>query len=219
MLKIISTSDGSKTVYVPELDEHYHSTFGAVSESLHIFIGYGYKSVATDPVNILEFGFGTGLNALLTLHESLNDGRQVNYVSIEKYPLEAGIYKQLDYSKFLPGGKKSYFKLLHECPWEEKCMISDNFSLLKTEKDFRDIEMDSIFDIIYFDAFAPAKQPDLWTADMLSLVSGLIKQGGIFVTYSAKGQLRRELTKLGFRVEHPPGPAGKRQITRAVKTV
>jgi len=219
MLKIISTSDGSQTVYVPELDEHYHSTFGAVRESLHIFIRYGYKSVSTDPLMILEFGFGTALNALLTLYESLNDGRRVNYVSVEKYPLKDDIYKQLDYSKFLPAGKKSYFKLLHECPWEEKCMISDNFSLLKIEKDFRNIVMDKTFDIIYFDAFAPGKQPDLWTADMLRLVSALTKKGGVFVTYSAKGQLRRELTELGFRVEHPPGPPGKRHITRAVKTV
>ncbi|MEA1885972.1 MAG: tRNA (5-methylaminomethyl-2-thiouridine)(34)-methyltransferase MnmD [Bacteroidota bacterium] len=217
MLKIISTSDGSNTLYVPELDEYYHSTFGAVSESKHVFIESGYKSISCKTVKIFEMGFGTGLNALLTLLESLNDKREVDYVSLEKYPLNEDVYKKLNYSTLLQDNESTYFNLLHECPWEISCSITDNFRLLKIEKDLREIKFDMAFDIVYYDAFAPDKQPEMWSYDILSLVSSLTKAGGIFVTYSAKGQLKRDLKKLGFLVENLEGPTGKREITRAVK--
>ncbi len=217
MLKIISTSDGSSTIYVPELDEHYHSTFGAINESMHVFINEGYRSIYTDPVSVFEMGFGTGLNALLTLYESLKDKRQVHYVSVEKYPLSENIYKKLNYENFFPEYKQEYFKLLHECNWEESCRISDNFMLLKLETDFGNMTTDRLFDIVYYDAFAPGKQAEMWSFDMLTKAGSILKPGGVFVTYSAKGQLKRDLKNLGFSVEHRMGPAGKRQITRAVK--
>ncbi|MGM0667893.1 MAG: tRNA (5-methylaminomethyl-2-thiouridine)(34)-methyltransferase MnmD [Bacteroidota bacterium] len=217
MLKIISTSDGSSTIYVPELDEHYHSTFGAIKESLHVFINEGYRSVSTDPLSVFEMGFGTGLNALLTLYESIRDGRQVDYVSVEKYPLDRDIYNKLNYEDFFPGYKKSYFSLLHECSWEENCRITGNFSIHKLQADFHDLHIDRLFDIVYYDAFAPGKQAEMWSTDILSKAASLLKPGGVFVTYSAKGQLKRDLVSLGFRVEHRPGPAGKRHISRAVK--
>lgn len=217
MLKIISTSDGSDTIYVPELDENYHSTFGALSESKHVFIEAGYKSTSCNPIKILELGFGTGLNALLTFLESIDDKRIVYYVSIEKYPLSANIYNKLNYNSIFPGNEGSYFMQLHKCGWGVPCRISNNFTLLKIEQDFRKVEVEEDFDLIYFDAFAPEKQPEMWSYKVLSLVSTLTKQGGIFVTYSARGQLKRDLKKLGFRVENPEGPPGKRQITRAVK--
>ena len=217
MLKIISTSDGSNTLYVPELDEHYHSTFGAVRESKHVFIEAGYKSVACNPVKIFELGFGTGLNALLTLLESINDKRLVDYVSVEKYPLPESVYKKLNYSTLFPGNEGSYFDLLHECRWGIPCSISNNFSLLKIEHDLREADIEMIFDIVYYDAFAPDKQPEMWSYDVLSKVTSLIKPEGVFVTYSAKGQLKRDLRKLGFSVKNPEGPPGKRHITRAVK--
>ncbi|MFO7852320.1 MAG: tRNA (5-methylaminomethyl-2-thiouridine)(34)-methyltransferase MnmD [Bacteroidota bacterium] len=217
MLKIISTSDGSDTLYIPEMDEHYHSTFGAVSESRHVFIENGYKSISGRHVKIFEMGFGTGLNALLTLLESLNDKRRVDYVSVEKFPLEEKVYKKLNYTTFLKDHECTYYNLLHKCPWEEYCSITDNFRVLKIEKDLREIKFDMMFDLVYYDAFAPDKQPEMWTGDVLSIVSSLTKPGGIFVTYSAKGQLKRNLKKLGFMVENAEGPTGKREITRAVK--
>ena len=217
MLKIISTSDGSDTLYVPELNEHYHSTFGAVSESNHVFIESGYKSTSLNPVNILEVGFGTGLNTFLTLLESLKDKRIVYYVSVEKSPLPSSIYKKFNYSTLVPVNKGLYFDLIHESNWGTSCKITENFSLLKLKKDFMKMDPRLAFDIIYFDAFAPEKQPEMWSYEILSLASSMIKPGGIFVTYSAKGQLRRDLKQLGYNVENPAGPARKRQITRAVK--
>jgi len=217
MLKIISTSDGSSTIYVPELDEHYHSTFGAISESMHVFIGAGYRSSTLNPVSVFEMGFGTGLNALLTLYESMKDRRKVDYVSVEKYPLTENVYSKLNYQAFFPDKGQDYFSLLHECRWEEACRISDNFNLLKIRADFSEILTGRVFDIVYYDAFSPGKQAELWSFDILSKAASLLKPGGIFLTYSAKGQLKRDLEKLGFTVEHRPGPAGKRHISRAVK--
>ncbi|MFO7756049.1 MAG: tRNA (5-methylaminomethyl-2-thiouridine)(34)-methyltransferase MnmD [Bacteroidales bacterium] len=218
MLKIISTSDGSDTVYIPSINEYYHSLNGAMQESKHVFIEAGYNKTALNPVKILELGFGTGLNTLLTLKESLKDGRDVEYITAEKFPLPENILKSLNYSRLFPAGQKSLFKLIHDCEWENTCMISNNFSLLKLKKDFRDIELNTSVDLVYFDAFAPEKQPELWTFDVLSPLCSLINKGGVFVTYSARGQLKRDLTRLGFSVEHLPGPPGKRHITRAIKT-
>lgn len=218
MLKIISTSDGSDTVYLPSLNEHYHSVNGAIQESMHVFIETGYRAVSHDPVKILELGFGTGLNTLLTLYESFKDERKVEYISVEKFPLPDNIRKKLNYGRFFPGHQISFFDLMHDCEWENPCMLSDNFSLLKLNKDFREIDLNTRIDLVYFDAFAPEKQPELWTFDVLSAVCSLVNKGGVFVTYSAMGQLKRDLTKLGFEVENPPGPPGKRHITRAIKT-
>jgi tRNA U34 5-methylaminomethyl-2-thiouridine-forming methyltransferase MnmC len=217
MLKIISTSDGSDTLYVRELDEHYHSTFGAVRESNHVFIESGYKSILCDPVRIFELGFGTGLNTFLTLLESMKDKRTVYYVSIEKHPLPDDIYKKLNYSTLFRGNIGSYYESIHECRWGIACKLTDNFILTKIEKDFLEMDTDMVFDIVYFDAFAPEKQPGMWSYSVLARVAALINPGGVFVTYSAKGQLRRDLRQLGFLVENPEGPPGKRQITRAVK--
>ncbi len=217
MLKIISTSDGSDTLYVPEMNEHYHSTFGAVRESSHVFIESGYKSTSCNPVRILEVGFGTGLNTFLTLLESMNDKRMVFYVGVEKYPLSSSIYKKLNYSTLFPVNKGSYFDIIHESNWGITCKITDNFSLLKLKRDFTNMDTRQAFDIIYYDAFAPEKQPEMWSYDVLSLVYSITKPGGIFVTYSAKGQMRRDLKQLGFKVENPEGPPGKKHITRAAK--
>ncbi|MBS0010325.1 MAG: tRNA (5-methylaminomethyl-2-thiouridine)(34)-methyltransferase MnmD [Bacteroidales bacterium] len=217
MLKIISSSDGSSTIYVTELDEHYHSTYGAVMESRHVFIEAGYKSSDADPVRIFEMGFGTGLNALLTLHESMKDKRKVEYVSVEKYPLDKQIYDRLNYKTLFPGRPGSCFDLLHESEWGVPCRINDNFSLLKIREDFREMAADRLFDVIYYDAFSPDRQAEMWSLDIMSKVAAMTAPGGIFVTYSARGQLKRDLEKLGFMVEHPVGPRGKRQITRALK--
>ncbi|MDT8401954.1 MAG: tRNA (5-methylaminomethyl-2-thiouridine)(34)-methyltransferase MnmD [Bacteroidales bacterium] len=217
MLKIISTSDGSSTIYVPELDEHYHSTFGAISESMHVFIDAGYRSGTMNPVSVFEMGFGTGLNALLTLYESIRDSRKVDYVSVEKYPLSESVYSKLNYHIFFPEEDQGYFNILHECRWDEPCRINDNFTLLKIRADFMEMQPDRVFDLVYYDAFAPGKQSGLWSFDIISKAASLLKPGGVFVTYSARGQLKRDLEKLGFTVEHRPGPAGKRHISRAVK--
>lgn len=217
MLKVISTSDGSSTIYVPELDEYYHSAFGAVSESEHVFIKNGYKKTTANPLRIFELGFGTGLNALLTLAESEKDKKIVEYVSVEKYPLGKEIIEQINYGRIVGSGKENCFSLIHDCEWDKPCLINDNFSLHKINSDIRDVEGDRVFDLVYYDAFAPGKQADMWTFDLLSRVCSFLDKGGVFVTYSAMGQLKRDLIKLGFDVENPEGPAGKREITRAVK--
>ncbi len=218
MLKIVTTDDGSDTLYVSGLDEHYHSKFGALRESKHIFIESGYKTSAANPVSIFEMGFGTGLNALLTLCESISDKRVVEYVAVDKYPLPEELYSRLNYGSYVAADNREYFKLIHSCRWGVTCRLTGTFSLMKIETDIMDFVPERKFDIIYFDAFGPEKQPELWSFDILKLMASLIQEGGILVTYSAKGQLKRDLISLGFKVEHLPGPPGKKQITRAVKS-
>lgn len=219
MIRITPTLDGSNTLYVPSIDEHYHSTNGAIQESRHVFIENGYMQCSSNPVRIFEMGFGTGLNALLTLELSVIENRIVEYHSVEKYPLEKRIWEKVDYGSMLGSQFEKYYSLMHNCNWDIKCKISNNFSLLKMKKDIRHMQCGETYDIIYFDAFAPGKQAELWTFDVLSFIASITKKHGIFITYSARGQLKRDLAKLGFEVFHPDGPPGKRQITRAVKMI
>ncbi len=217
MLQIITTSDGSHTLYVPELNEHYHSTFGAVQESLFIFIENGCRFCKSDPLRIFELGFGTGLNALLTAMEALNGNRRIEYTSIEKYPLEDRITNQLNYSSFAADDGKNIFKLIHSSPWNEFSDICMNFSLKKIKGDFNTERFGGYYDLIYFDAFGPDKQPEMWTPEMFGLIAGITAKNGILMTYSAKGEVKRNLRSCGFEVNLLPGPPGKRQITRAIK--
>ncbi len=214
---LIKTGDGSHTIYIPELDDHYHSIHGAVQESEHIFIKSGLEASKADPVNIFEVGFGTGLNALLTARYSLTKARKVNYTAIEKYPLEEDVYMQLNHLNFAGRDGAKLSRLIHTSPWNTGTEIIPGFFLKKIKGDLTTSVLAGNYDLIYFDAFGPDKQPEMWTNEIFSSISAITNKGGLFITYSAKGEVKRHLMANGFKVELLPGPPGKRQITRAVK--
>jgi len=217
MIQLISTYDGSHTLYVPELDEHYHSVYGAVQESEFIFIKNGFDSCDTDPLNILEVGFGTGLNALLTAVKSMAGSKEVNFTSLEKYPLDNGIINALNYNIFAGEKGREIFDLIHSSPWNTRVNICRNFNLKKIETDFTKEQPSGIYNLIYFDAFGPDKQPEMWTREIFTGIASVTEKNGILVTYSAKGEVKRNLKACGFEVTLLPGPPGKRQMIRAVK--
>lgn len=218
--KIIVTEDQSTSLYNTELNESYHSQFGALAESKLIFIEYGLQHLLMNPqesVHILEYGFGTGLNALLTL--AFGKQLKINYEAIELYPLALEIAMKLNYTSFAELDEFSdNFEKLHAVNWNERTQISPCFSFLKHLKDFKDFhpEPESI-DLIYFDAFSPDKQPELWTELIFFSAYESLKTNGILVTYSAKGIVKEALRNVGFRIERLSGPKGKRHVLRARK--
>jgi tRNA U34 5-methylaminomethyl-2-thiouridine-forming methyltransferase MnmC len=214
---LIETSDGSHTIYVPELDEHYHSIHGAVQESSFIFIRNGFDISEADPINILEIGFGTGLNVLLTAIHGLAGKRNIYYTSIEKYPLGNEIIESLNHHSFAgPEGRK-IFNRIHAAEWNSMINICPNFNIKKIRTDLTEKKPEGIFDLVYFDAFGPDKQPEMWTPEIFRSIADVTRRNGILVTYSAKGEVKRNLKAVGFDVELLPGPPGKRQMIRAVK--
>jgi tRNA U34 5-methylaminomethyl-2-thiouridine-forming methyltransferase MnmC len=215
--EIITTEDGTKTLYVPELDEHYHSVYGAMQESIHVYIEAGLKKIKKKNIRILEIGFGTGLNALLSLHYAENNEKTIDYKSVELYPLNKEIIEQLNYSSFFPENYHESFMIMHICRWNKKVMISEKFSLNKIETDFLIYQPDNNIDLIYFDAFGPDKQPEMWTEDLFLKLFDCLNPGGVFTTYTCKGQVKRNLKNAGFKVELIPGPPGKREMIRATK--
>ncbi len=218
MRRIIKTTeDGSSTIYVPELNEHYHSIHGAIQESIHVFIDAGLKQLEKDKIRIFEMGFGTGLNCLLTYLNAHN--KEVEFVSIEKYPVEKDMASQLNFSKTLNLTPKHFacFESMHKLNWDEKDNIDDNFTLSKIKADIKNYVHQSEYDLVYFDAFAPEIQPDLWTFEVFSKLFESMSNGAILTTYCAKGVVRRTMQECGFEVERIPGPPGKRQMIRARK--
>ncbi|MFH0842482.1 MAG: tRNA (5-methylaminomethyl-2-thiouridine)(34)-methyltransferase MnmD [Bacteroidota bacterium] len=215
--KIVITADGSHTIYVPGMDEHYHSVTGAMQESAHIYIRNGFDFCKDDPLFIFEAGFGTGLNALLTAIRSLHGSRKVVYTSVEKYPLEESVIKSLNYELFTGKEGKQLFSLIHDCEWGRMTEICRNFSILKLHADLITDEIHGSYNLIYFDAFGPDKQPEIWTSDIFRKISEITSSKGVFITYSSKGDVKRNLRYFGFEVTLLPGPPGKRHIIRAVK--
>lgn len=215
--KLIKTEDGSHTIFVPELGEHYHSLFGAVSESRHIYIDAGFKYLQKESVRIIEFGMGTGLNVLLTYQEAMKARRKVHYHAIEKYPLSEFEIENLNLVEKTFCANPDIFSKIHSLPWGENIYLSGNFTLYKEKADFRKANPPGIFDLVYFDAFAPEVQPKLWTQEMFMRISAITEKGSVLTTYSAKGSIRRNLQAAGFSVEKLPGPMGKREITRALR--
>jgi tRNA U34 5-methylaminomethyl-2-thiouridine-forming methyltransferase MnmC len=218
-MKVILTEDGSHSIQLPEIDETYHSIHGAIQESKHVFIEAGLrywlsKNENLRNIKILEFGFGTGLNALLTA-TSIPESINVSYHALEKFPLPSEIIQSLNYGEVMC--QPELFDKIHRANWDEEHTILTNFSIKKIETDFRDYTSHDAFDIIYFDAFAPSKQPELWTRSIFEQCYKLLDKGGVLVTYSAKGQFKRDLKSIGFIVESVPGPPGKYEITRATK--
>lgn len=217
--QIITTADGSKTIYLPEWDEHYHSSHGALQEAQHVFISNGLNRQSADYLTILEMGFGTGLNALLTYFSTEKRQQYIHYIGIEAFPPSAEELEAMDYASFSndPAAEDIY-RALHDASWNQACSISEHFVLEKQHcvLEKATVEAGSV-DLIYYDAFGPRVQPELWTLDVFQRLFNWLSPGGVLVTYCAKGQVKRDLKAAGFLVEALPGPPGKREMTRATK--
>ena len=219
MIQIEKTNDGSNTLFVPELNEHYHSIKGALTESEHIFIRMGLEHCAKTDISLLEIGFGTGLNAFLTLLKAEETGRHVNYTTIEKFPLDEDIIRNLHYPELAAPEQADYFYEIHRAAWNTPQAVSPFFILHKIEGDFTDYRFEGKYDLIYFDAFAPEKQPEMWSQELFDYLYSLMNPGGILTTYCAKGAVRRMMQTSGFIIERLPGPpGGKREILRGTRS-
>jgi len=216
--EIIITSDGSSTIHLPEWDEQYHSKHGAIQEAKHVFIKSGLSLFSNKNISILEIGFGTGLNSFITFLEAPKFNLEIDYVGVEAYPVSTEEIEKLNYVSEL--GATNYentFKQMHQHPWEIKNEVSTTFTLTKRKQLFNEISDENAFNLIYFDAFGARVQPELWTEDIFKTMFNALKNGGILVTYSAKGSVRRAMQSVGFTVERLPGPPGKREMLRATK--
>jgi tRNA U34 5-methylaminomethyl-2-thiouridine-forming methyltransferase MnmC len=216
-IEIRQTADGSKTLYLPELDETYHSSHGALQEAKHVFIEHGLAFVGQEkkPISVFEMGFGTGLNALLTAQWAGEYSCSIRYIGIEFHPIPKDIWQQMDYVQE-ELGREMYSKIM-SAEWGEYHEIQPNFQLKKIEEDIRGLQLAEHVDLIYFDAFGPRAQSEMWDLPVLSKMYELLNPGGVFVTYCAQGQMKRNLKSLGFSLESLPGPPGKREMTRAKK--
>lgn len=224
--KIITTSDGSSTIHLPEWNENYHSIHGAIQEAYHVFINngllhflnFGSKAGAHERINILEMGFGTGLNAFITLLETEKLSTTIDYVGVEAYPVSMNEVLKLNYpSQLMAKIDDMDFLKLHKASWESGQRITAKFSLHKQKRFFNDVSDVGIYNIIYFDAFGARVQPELWTESMFKKMYMALKPKGILVTYSAKGSVRRAMQAVGFKVERLLGPPGKREMLRGTK--
>jgi tRNA U34 5-methylaminomethyl-2-thiouridine-forming methyltransferase MnmC len=219
IMQLIITSDGSHTLYLPEMDEQYHSVNGAITESEYVYINMGFNYFPGKNPKVFEVGFGTGLNCLLTALQAEKSKRPTNYISIEKYPLEKYIIEELNYGNLISLEAKDIFNKIHNCKWNEFVPVSKYFNLYKIKGDLIDIDLNPFenCNVVYFDAFAPDKQPEIWTPEIFRKVYNIISPGGLLVTYSAKGEVRRQMAACGLEMERLPGPPGKNEMLRAIK--
>ncbi len=218
-LKIVETGDGLHSLYVPELDEHYHSTHGALQEAKHVFIEAGllFKAQETNNISILEIGFGTGLNAYLTMLKARKQGLKVTYHGLELYPVPSSVAELLNYAETIgEEASKKEFVSLHLGEWLSPVVIGD-FELLRIQTSVFEYQPILKYDLIYFDAFGYRAQEEMWSLGVFQLMFNALKPGGVLVTYSSKGEVRRRMKESGFDVTKLPGPAYKREMVRAVK--
>lgn len=219
--KVVQTADGSPTLFLPELNEHYHSIHGARQESLHVFLKQGldaWLELHEQGPSILEVGFGTGLNALLTLQKALEEQINIEYTTLEAYPLgEEQVTAFAQAMQWQSPLEEKQFLQLHQVPWEQMVKLTPAFFLYKHESKLEEIVLKENYDVIFFDAFAPDKQPELWTTEIFTTLFQALRPGGVLTTYSAKGQVRRNMQAAGFEAERIPGPPGKREMLRAWK--
>lgn len=218
--KIITTNDGSKTIFIPEWNENYHSKHGALQEALHVFIKSGLQESDSDHVRVLEIGYGSGLNAILTYIEALKNNQTIEYTGLEAFPISIEEFDALDYGTLTEISlANETLRKFFNATWGEVVEVEPSFSLRKIKVKLEHFNpKESKYDLIYFDAFGPRVQPEMWTKDILSKMYETLDQNGVFVTYCAKGQVRRDLESLGFLVEKIAGPPGKREMLRARKT-
>lgn len=224
------TKEGSSTLFLPHKNEHYHSIHGAIQEAECVYINAGLEHIITqnpinNPIYIFEMGFGTGLNAFLSLIKAHKTNTEIFYTTIEAYPLEQKIWQKLNYSNFVEDEFKSYYSLINASKWDEITKvstnaftsISENFSLLKVKGKIENIELPTnIYDVVYYDAFAPNIQPELWEEGMFKKLYKSMCSNSVLSTYCAQGQLKRNLKQSGFTVFSLKGPKGKREITQAI---
>ncbi len=221
--QLLLTGDGSHSLVWPQMDESYHSRHGAVRESRHVFLSEGLAHWQSQhpertTVRILEVGFGTGLNAALALEASLRQPvLQVDFVSLEAFPVPLDLVQQLNYPNFLDSQARPYFLALHQADWNQWSIITPNFRLRKENSRLEDWHSDQKYDLVFFDAFAPKKQQEMWQLDLIQKTVVNLDTGGVWVSYCATGQLRRDLKTCGLIVERLPGPPGKREMTRGTK--
>ncbi len=219
---LVTTADGSHTIHLQSLDEHYHSRHGAAQEARHIFIRHGYEAaqpIVPRRLRLLEMGFGTGLNALLTWESATRDALPVSYTTIEAHPLAATLVGRLNHAAQTPAhDAAAVFAALHDCAWGVPHAFGRNFSFRKWQLRLQDFQPQESFDLLYYDAFSPKAQPELWTRAIFDKLYSLLADGGMLLTYCAKGEVKRNLKAASFSVENLPGPPGKREITRARKS-
>jgi len=217
-LQLLITNDGSHTLLNTQLNETYHSKHGALQESQHVFIFHGLQHVVQQfpqqELAVLEIGFGTGLNAWLTFQYATLHKINVNYTTLEAFPLPAIVWRQLNYAS----ADDVSFQQIHECDWNNRVELSDHFTIQKLQTFYAEAQLPlNTFHLCYYDAFAPNKQPEMWTMESLQKASAALTAGGAFVTYCAKGQVKRDLRSLGLQVQTLSGPPGKKEMIRAVK--
>ena len=218
--EIVQTSDGSTTIYLPEWEENYHSKHGAIQEAKHVFIKNGFEQFNQTEVSIMEIGFGTGLNAFITFLEAKKSNIKINYSGVEAYPVDFNEIAQMNYvSELQATDFESEFQKMHTSEWNENVKILENFSLIKRQQFFNEINDVEQFDLIYFDAFGYRVQPELWSTEIFQKMFNALKTGGILVTYAARGVVKRSMIEVGFTVEKLAGPPGKREMFRASKNI
>ena len=217
--EVVITADGSKTIRIIDLDENYHSSHGALQEANHVFIENGLNSLVNQTeISIFEMGLGTGLNAFLTAIKAGELGLKVDYFGIEAFPVQIDEIIELDYKNLMGEQFSDLYLSIHESEWNKLVEINANFSLKKIKGELQNEEMpQAFFDIVYYDAFGPRAQDEMWSMELFQKMYDSIKQGGFLVTYCAKGQVKRDLKAVGFTIEPLPGPPGKREMTRAWK--
>ena len=216
-MKIQPTKDGSYTLYVEELDETYHSTHGAIQEARHVFIENGIKLINKKNISVLEVGFGTGLNTVLTQAYAENNGVFIDYSGIETVPLDESIIRHLNYTQELEEIDSKSFDLIHRTDWDSIQNISTYFNLIKINSSIQKFNSNDSYDIVYYDAFGPRAQIEMWDIAIFEKLYGFLNANGILVTYCAMGQFKRDLRACGFEVKSVPGPPGKREMTIAIK--
>lgn len=216
--EIIQTLDGSTTIHIADWEECYHSKHGAIQEAQHVFIKNGLSLFQNQKIAILEIGFGTGLNAFITLLEAKKMQQTIDYVGVEAYPISADEVLNMNYVAELDAMKESaIFNKMHESDWGEKIVLNDGFVLTKRKQFFEEIDDVNKFDLIYFDAFGYRVQPELWSTAIFDKMYKSLKLNGVLVTYAARGVVKRSMIEVGFKVEKLEGPPGKREMFRARK--
>jgi tRNA U34 5-methylaminomethyl-2-thiouridine-forming methyltransferase MnmC len=217
---IITTGDGSKTIHLPDWNENYHSSHGAVQEAKHVFLKHGLDLfLGKSEIHILEIGFGTGLNSILTLEAALQSDTHIYYDGLEAFPITKEEMVALEYENLLTTDfLKNQYKEIHATPWDIPQTITTTFTLTKIHETLQNqYFIPNTYDLIYFDAFGPRVQETMWTPEIFQKLYDSLKTGGYLVTYCAKGQVKRDLKSVGFNVETLPGPPGKREMTRGRK--
>ncbi len=222
-MEFVKTADGSKTLYHEEIGEHYHSKHGAQQESVHVFLNtgllYWLEKESSQSVSVLEIGFGTGLNFLLTADYCTHNHIHIDYVGIEAYPLSQDLIQQSGYEQYVSAGVWENFTKQYSEALTKKVDFSQYVKLWIAHQKVMEFHTEELFDVIYFDAFAEIHQPEMWTRETLAHVCQFLKPGGVFVTYAITGNLKRSMKSLGFSIEKAPGAPGKREMLRAVKDI